>query len=1476
MYPSATADPRRGAAPRYGRPPRSRPAPPCGGDAVAAAVGDVLGSGAFYWVVGRPLAALLRLPGSARIAFSQRCSLPSVSLRLCLPPFPLLPPLSAAVPTDAVVKTGLVLPVSGDRRSGYGRCRHGYIAVSLLRPPPRRVRPSLPLLDSARPTAACRGNVCGRRRPCQLRKHLPASAPVMSRYPLTVSAASVLAASGCAVWSLLLAAAWVAAVAVCAAAAPGEGPSKAPSAASNGGGLRTVEVETDVLFEYSSAASLFPDLGGPSRWAARAGVSVASRPSMTTTHQFDGGSIDYSNADAIMSGDANVAIPKRGFDPADAKNCGTGWQQEGPGRVEGSGLKLRASLDDVLVVMFATAAQQSLKQLFDSTTQTFQSLAGLRQLRRSLERITYKALRGRAWDLAPSGAIGVVLRFGGLGARNGKGQHELLVVTASLVELDLVVACSAEERCLGDGGCSMRTSMVGALEKVRVAMGVSMDDLFMVLSAPLKTGRLEAGRGVLYGEKTCVVRNGNSSWPFSAVRCTRGGSWVCLSCRTGDGTCGHARAAVAAAKAELEGPDHSSDSEVEREDGSEERLLALSGLSAAGAAGDAEAAGAVELPPHLPGATEALLPVNRFKWSSRSHSPRHLVPPVVAQKERADLMRALRDPSQPVRYGAGALCPYCLVGRADNTRIDLKTCKVEFEDGVVRATVETWRCHQCLFRVLPDGKARGVVFHSCYTAYSEAFLFEVAVNLARNGSSVHSASYLREAFMELHTGSKYPLASKRMRTVKVLRSALLLYLALVIKGLPYDTVSCATCRRADGSYALVSFDGLQLGYRVKYKMAFTRTDIKIHAEPRASLVPCMITDEAMSKAIGSVLSVKREVLSAKSSKAITTLAAMRGHVMALAMLLGNIFVDGVEKSFAGDRPHLDGGSGERGWDPMVDGGASPELVAFLRGAFDVRTAARSIAISIEAAADDLRRRVPVALMQRVHALVVDVPPAAAVPPLASLVAPGGDSGLSAADKERGRKRVRQTVENGSGSESSSSSQTTSGSEVLLSEDDDGFDLPRPLPKQVKEVWERDAPLLAYGEALEEPALATTGGAMGAARLLTLSLPLLPHVPSTAASALKVIEFVRAVVVDPVVVWAPQGSWVAVDKLVAVLRSESFSLPSLAAVLRLPLVAEQRLLRGAVACLGPGLVTNPHLRVLLADVLSGLKRRVAEYDKWVGDADGTAAVEGNALDALRGAMAAAHPLHTFSHRDYTGGWLLPPASVMTYRSVYGEYTDQWDDYLRTGIWAPGLPVLRPMPGFSGAATVNTDLPSCRHDMGKENTHTGGTVGVFCGCAHPKCIGVMVLTGSESQRMPLEFVAQRFVKMPSTIVYDFACATLKSALVRLPYLARRVALKCDRFHWRENHTDCSGAMSPDSYVSLDGVNTSACEERNALSRRQQHHLRQMKQDQFITFTVYQQVLANAVAMHRDNKTMGVTCKWPEWYRRTHVDVSTSKNK
>lgn len=398
--------------------------------------------------------------------------------------------------------------------------------------------------------------------------------------------------------------------------------------------------------------------------------------------------------------------------------------------------------------------------------------------------------------------------------------------------------------------------------------------------------------------------------------------------------------------------------------------------------------------------------------------------------------------------------------------------KVGFEHGVVPAKVETWRCPKCLFRVLPDGKERGVIFHSCYTAYSEAFLFETAVNLARNGGSLHSALYLREAFQELHVGSKYQHTTKRMRSVTTLRKTLLLYLSLVIKGLPYDATSCATCRRPDGSYAIVSFDGLQLGYRVKCKVPFNRTDVKIRAVPRASLVPCMITDEAASKAIGRVLSAKRNVAATASSKAITTITSLRGHVMAVTLLLGNVTIDGEEKSFAGDAPHLVGGSASRGWDPVIDGGASPELVAFLRGFFDLQTAARSLALTIVSAPADLRRRVPAALMQRVLALVADndllitAPPRVLAPDHDAADVCEADADLPGADAERGSKRAR--VKTASVTSSSSADDYSSDTDVFASDTDDGFDLPRAPKKPTDDVWDRQAPLLSYGEALGEP------------------------------------------------------------------------------------------------------------------------------------------------------------------------------------------------------------------------------------------------------------------------------------------------------------------------------------------------------------------------------------------------------------------------
>lgn len=103
----------------------------------------------------------------------------------------------------------------------------------------------------------------------------------------------------------------------------------------------------------------------------------------------------YVSADDILAEGSNAAGPSGGFDASKITINAGGWPCEGPGIGEGSGVHLRTAFDDVLVVMFATMANRSLTERFDSSEQTFMSMAGLRRLRQKYDRITYPALRER-------------------------------------------------------------------------------------------------------------------------------------------------------------------------------------------------------------------------------------------------------------------------------------------------------------------------------------------------------------------------------------------------------------------------------------------------------------------------------------------------------------------------------------------------------------------------------------------------------------------------------------------------------------------------------------------------------------------------------------------------------------------------------------------------------------------------------------------------------------------------------------------------------------------------------------------------------------------------------------------------------------------------------------------------------------------------------------------------------------------------
>ena len=255
-----------------------------------------------------------------------------------------------------------------------------------------------------------------------------------------------------------------------------------------------------------------------------------------------------------------------------------------------------------------------------------------------------------------------------------------------------------------------------------------------------------------------------------------------------------------------------------------------------------------------------------------------------------------------------------------------------------------------------------------------------------------------------------------------------------------------------------------------------------------------------------------------------------------------------------------------------------------------------------------------------------------------------------------------------------------------------------------------------------------------------------------------------------------------------------------------------------------------------------------------------------------AMACAHPSETFTPAQYTQTRIKTDATVDSYMAAYAASPrlNLEADVLASGVWAPSFPVVRPIPAFHGDAAAATDEPDCNHLMGRENKYTGGTFGAFCTCAHPKCTGVVFPDRYKGHCMPIEVMVQHCLELLSRVIYDFACATLKTTLCRLPFVALAVQFSVDRFHWRKNHVLCTKAMNPDSYTSMEGVNTSSSEERNALSRRQEHHLRLLKQENFMLFTTYQQALSNFIAMFSDKETELTPCKWPKWYREQYVDV------
>lgn len=1211
-------------------------------------------------------------------------------------------------------------------------------------------------------------------------------------------------------------------------------------------------------------------------------LDPSARGTTSRSYQTQSASMEFVSACEIADADgplrdARLPAQQRGSSgPHVREGNYHGWVSgPGPGRGKGRTVKVRDRARDVLTVVLCTELNRNLRKHFDDGGIATRALSGLRPLRSSLKSVTDKALRQRAWWMGRSGSIGVLLHMGTSRSRLDKHRLPSYAINVTRgVTGQLNVSCSGPEKCLDECGCDFAADMAAALEAVRAATALSMAEVFTVLETSVRHEALTVGTAVPYGKSLSVVRSGTGSWPFAVVRKTVAGRWICIACPVADGECGHRVAAAGAADA-LQDTDDDDDGTSRYQfpdDGPDEEDV-------------------------LPG--KAGEQSSRYRLVHASRLPRDLVPPNSAQQANTSLVLAAST-GISVEYRAPAACPFCSCGPVQGKEPTPHYCRVEFADGSIDAKVYSWRCPRCRYRVMIDGRDEGLVFSSPFTAYSEAFLFELAVNLSRNGSSLRSSADLRCGFSELSAPFKYRSPSGRLRSLTTLRKALVTYLELAIKGLPRDVSTCRTCARPDGSLAVVCFDGLQLGYKVKYKKAFVRPAVRTGAIPRASVYAHVVRDLSTAKALGSILKVSKSE-SAKD-KSVTTITALRGWVMAVRVLWGD--PPDPDKPELSKNTKKSTPAGERGWDAAADGGVRPELTHFLGKVFCCCPVARELCIEIAGASADLRRRIPQDLRQRILGMVAhdpndDVDGAAVEPARVRRQERAAFDGTAHVDGARSavageltdQAAVGLTVgpafpdssNDNDGSDGSEASTEMEDSDDELTSADDRISVTGEAgDDEPGGVWDKSAPLLHYAELFKERALADSGGAAEEQAEQDRVLRLQPSIPTTAAASHNIINFVRAVAVDPFTLWAPGGKWDAVNALIETLDSPFYTSEALAAVLDDDALRELRLLRDATACLGPAFAADRTIRAAFSGVLSALKAAGDAYDTFVAtnemlheesDADSDDSInQGSERVWTKEAMASAHPSETFSPSQYATTWLKAPATVESYRAAYSTSPRLQREglYLESGVWAPSFPIVRPTPNFEGDAAAATDEPDCSHLMGRENKYTGGTFGAFCTCAHPKCVGVVVLDGSEGQRMPIEFIVQRLKTLPEVVVYDFSCATLKTALCRLPYVGRTVRFLVDRFHWRKNHVMCSKGMNPDSYSSMEGVNTSSSEERNALSRRQEHHLRLMKQDNFIIFTTYQQALSNVIAMYRDEETSLTPCRWPRWYRERFVDT------
>jgi len=181
----------------------------------------------------------------------------------------------------------------------------------------------------------------------------------------------------------------------------------------------------------------------------------------------------------------------------------------------------------------------------------------------------------------------------------------------------------------------------------------------------------------------------------------------------------------------------------------------------------------------------------------------------------------------------------------------------------------------------------------------------------------------------------------------------------------------------------------------------------------------------------------------------------------------------------------------------------------------------------------------------------------------------------------------------------------------------------------------------------------------------------------------------------------------------------------------------------------------------------------------------------------------------------------------YGSVNVEELPNQDEHgLRSGVSFPGRRGYRPLIKFDRKETHQ-----CTKKYTDSQSHTHGLLIVMCVCAHPKLIGYIVMTRSESTALALSSVIMHFPVPPRTIYYDNGCNMAASVLLRMPWLLVMSFITVDRFHYK-GHL-CNARFDATRFPQLDDHRTSAAESINSNIKRALFHIRYLRGENLVTY-------------------------------------------